>query len=87
MARNYEDKASAMAPGQIGFNVTPHATDLLANITRFIMVTVDGATVTGYLEGDPSNAHTTAPLSIGAIYPMCFTRITAVSSGAVKGYC
>lgn len=85
MTKTYTNKDSVMAPAQHGADITPHATDLLANITRFVMVTDDLATITGYLEGDDS-AHTTVPLKAGVIYPFAFKRITAVSAGSIKGY-
>jgi hypothetical protein len=85
MTRRHPDKDSVMAPAQLAMDITPHATNELTYITRFIMVSEDNATVTGYLEGD-ENVHTTVPLKAGAVYPFAFKRITAVSSGNVKGY-
>lgn len=86
MTRHHRDKDSVMSPAQVPQDITPHATDVLANTTRFIMVSDDGATVTGYMEGDKTNPHTTMPLRAGLIYPFSFIRVTAVSSGTIKGY-
>ena len=84
--RKYKDKDSAMAPLQVGFNITPHASNELPYITRVVMVTDDGTTITGYLEGDDTNSHTTAPLKAGLMYSFAFKRVTAVSAGTAKGY-
>lgn len=64
------------------YDVTP-SEDLLPIKTTGVMITEEGATVTGVLIGDTS-PHTTHPLKVGVIYPFMFKRITAVSSGAVK---
>lgn len=85
MSRTYKDKNSVMAPAQLQEDITPSASEL-TNITRFVMVDTDDATLTGYFEGDESTLKTTVPLKAGLIYPFAFTHITAISAGNVKGY-
>lgn len=84
MPQQYDHRNSFLAPIRAAFNVTPAGTDL-AVFTRAVMVDTDGATITGILEGD-TVSHTTVPLKLGVLYPFAFKRISAVSSGTVKGY-
>jgi hypothetical protein len=84
--RRIDNLTDATAPLQVGFDITPHATDELAQRTRVVMVSEDDVTITGYLAGDADTAHTTGPLKAGIMYPMMFDRVTAVSSGSAKGY-
>lgn len=86
MSRSLEGKDSVVASVAIGFDVTPHATDPLPEITTGVMVSEDDVEITGYLEGDKSTPHTTFGLKAGVIHPFRFYRITAVSLGTVKGY-
>lgn len=87
MTRRYSDKDSITASAGGGFDVTPHATEYLDAMTRGVMVSEDDTTITGYLEADPENEHTTFGLKAGLMHPFRFIRITAVSgTSTVKGY-
>lgn len=83
--QQYTDKDSFLASARIAIDVTPSANDLPL-YTRCVMVSTDGATITGVLEGDTVSS-TTFPLMTGLMYPFAFKKITAVSTGTVKGYC
>ena len=65
------------------FDISPGPSDL-AIPTRAITLSAD-ATVTGIFVGD-DHSHTTHTLKAGIMYPLCFKKITAVSTGTVKGY-
>lgn len=83
--QQYEHKDSFLAPARIAITITPSA-DELPVFTRSVMVSTDDATITGVLEGDTVSS-TTFPLKTGFMYPFAFKKITAVSTGTVKGYC
>lgn len=80
----FEDRQSIMAPLRGGFDITVAETDL-AQVPRVVMVSTDGATITGILI-DQDTSHTTLALKAGVMYPLQFKRITAISTGTAKGY-
>lgn len=83
--KRYSDSQSIMGPAGGALDITPSG-DLLEQMTRFIMVETDGATITGELKDQAGVSHTTFPLKAGTIWPFQFIKITAVSSGTIKGY-
>jgi len=82
--QQYPDRDSFLGPARHGFDITPSASEL-ANNTRGVMVSTDGATITGILEGD-SASHTTVPLKNGVMYSFAFKVISSISTGSAKGY-
>lgn len=86
ISKHYYDRDSMQAPGQNGFDIVAHAVDDLPNITRYIMVSLDTVTITGYLEGNSTDIHTTFGLAAGVMHKLAFKRITAVTGGTAKGY-
>ena len=82
-------RAFDVSPTGVDSNGDAAGTDLPIN-TRAIMVSEDDMTVSGILVGQDldtaAGIHTTHNLKAGILYPFAFRRITAVSTGSVKGY-
>lgn len=83
MPQQYSDSNSVSAPARMGMDITAHATN--PTNTRYVMVSTDGTTITGILEGDTAS-HTTFGLKAGTMYKMSFKKITAIAGGTVKAY-
>lgn len=77
-----ETEYAAYAPIRKAYNITPGTSVINC---RAIMVSAD-ATVTGEFAEQPGISHTTHTLKAGVLYPFCFRKITAVSTGTVKAY-
>ena len=82
----YSDKHTILAPFRKSWDIVPHATNELPNITRAVMASTDGVIVTGYLESDPDNLYTTFALKGSIYYFEAFKRVVTVTGGTLKGY-
>lgn len=81
----FTNREDATTGAKFGFDVTPSATAFTQH-TRAVTVSIDGATITGELIDRPGVSFTTHPLAVGILHPYWFIKITAVSTGTVKGY-